>query len=144
MSSVLVSIKNLSIHFGGLKAVDNVSFDIQDKEILGLLGPNGAGKTTCFNMISGVYKPTAGEIYLDGKRTDGLPPHKMAALGVGRTFQVVKPFAGLSVEDNVIVALGMPHYSRFIDSWKFWKTNASREKARHILETVGLLHEAET
>ena len=144
MSSVLVSIKNLSIHFGGLKAVDNVSFDIQDKEILGLLGPNCAGKTTCFNMISGVYKPTAGEIYLDGKRTDGLPPHKMAALGVGRTFQVVKPFAGLSVEDNVIVALGMPHYSRFIDSWKFWKTNASREKARHILETVGLLHEAET
>ena len=144
MSSVLVSIKNLSIHFGGLKAVDNVSFDIQNKEILGLLGPNGAGKTTCFNMISGVYKPTAGEIYLDGKRTDGLPPHKMAALGVGRTFQVVKPFAGLSVEDNVIVALGMPHYSRFIDSWKFWKTNASREKARHILETVGLLHEAET
>ena len=144
MSSVLVSIKNLSIHFGGLKAVDNVSFDIQDKEILGLLGPNGAGKTTCFNMISGVYKPTAGEIYLDGKRTDGLPPHKMAALGVGRTFQVVIPFAGLSVEDNVIVALGMPHYSRFIDSWKFWKTNASREKARHILETVGLLHEAET
>ena len=144
MSSVLVSIKNLSIHFGGLKAVDNVSFDIQDKEILGLLGPNGAGKTTCFNMISGVYKPTAGEIYLDGKRTDGLPPHKMAALGVGRTFQVVKPCAGLSVEDNVIVALGMPHYSRFIDSWKFWKTNASREKARHILETVGLLHEAET
>ena len=144
MSSVLVSIKNLSIHFGGLKAVDNVSFDIQDKEILGLLGPNGAGKTTCFNMISGVYKPTAGEIYLDGKRTDGLPPHKMAALGVGRTFQVVKPFAGLSVEYNVIVALGMPHYSRFIDSWKFWKTNASREKARHILETVGLLHEAET
>ena len=144
MSSVLVSIKNLSIHFGGLKAVDNVSFDIQDKEILGLLGPNGAGKTTCFNMISGVYKPTAGEIYLDGKRTDGLPPHKMAALGVVRTFQVVKPFAGLSVEDNVIVALGMPHYSRFIDSWKFWKTNASREKARHILETVGLLHEAET
>lgn len=144
MSSVLVSIKNLSIHFGGLKAVDNVSFDINDREILGLLGPNGAGKTTCFNMISGVYKPTAGEIYLDGKRTDGLPPHKMAALGVGRTFQVVKPFAGLSVEDNVIVALGMPHYSRFIDSWKFWKTNASREKARHILETVGLLHEAET
>ena len=93
MSSVIVSIKNLSIHFGGLKAVDDVSFDIHDKEILGLLGPNGAGKTTCFNMISGVYKPTYGEIYLDGKRTDGLPPHKMASLGVGRTFQVVKPFS---------------------------------------------------
>lgn len=144
MSSVLVSIKNLSIHFGGLKAVDDVSFDIHDKEILGLLGPNGAGKTTCFNMISGVYKPTYGEIYLDGKRTDGLPPHKMASLGVGRTFQVVKPFSGLTAEENVIVALGMARYSRFFESWKFWKTSESRGKARKILDTVGLLNEADT
>ena len=144
LSNVLVSIKNLSIHFGGLKDVDDVSFDIHDREILGLLGPNGAGKTTCFNMISGVYKPTYGEIYLDGKRTDGMPPHKMAALGVGRTFQVVKPFSGLTVTENVIVALGMHNYGSFINSWKFWKTNESRERAMKILETVGLLHEADT
>lgn len=144
MSNVLVSIKNLSIHFGGLKAVDDVSFDIYDKEILGLLGPNGAGKTTCFNMISGVYKPTFGEIYLKGKRTDGLTPSRMASLGVGRTFQVVKPFSGLSVLENVIISLGMPHYNRFFSSWKFWKTKKSIDEARSILETVGLLKEADT
>ena len=119
MSEVLVSVKNLSIHFGGLKAVDDVSFEIHKGEILGLLGPNGAGKTTCFNMISGVYKPSSGGVYLDGVCTNGLPPHKMAALGVGRTFQVVKPFAGLTAEENVIVALGMPHYSRFAGCWRF-------------------------
>lgn len=144
MSEVLVSVKNLSINFGGLKAVDDVSFDIHKGEILGLLGPNGAGKTTCFNMISGVYKPTSGEIYLGGTRTDGLPPHRMASLGVGRTFQVVKPFAGLSVEENVLVALGMEHYDRFSASWKFWKTNESRAAAAKLLEMVGLAKEAHT
>lgn len=140
--AALVSVKNLSIQFGGLKAVDNVSFEIGQGEILGLLGPNGAGKTTCFNMISGVYKPTGGEIWFDGKRTDGLPPHKMASLGVGRTFQVVKPFSGLSVEENVIVALGMKHYGKFFASWRFWNTQESRDKAAELLELVGLAKEA--
>lgn len=144
MGDVLVSVKNLSIHFGGLKAVDDVSFDISHGEILGLLGPNGAGKTTCFNMISGVYKPTSGQIFLDGVRTDGLSPHKMAALGVGRTFQVVKPFSGLTVEENVLVALGMPHYGKFSGSWKFWKTAESRADAMKLLEMVGLAKEAQT
>ena len=144
MSDILVSVKNLSINFGGLKAVDNVSFDIHRREILGLLGPNGAGKTTCFNMISGVYKPTSGEIYLEGRRTDGLPPHKMAALGVGRTFQVVKPFSGLTVEENVIVALGMPQYNSFFGSWASWSTPKNRAEAQKILETVGLSDESAT
>ena len=142
MSEVLVSVKNLSIHFGGLKAVDDVSFEIHKGEILGLLGPNGAGKTTCFNMISGVYKPSSGGVYLDGVCTNGLPPHKMAALGVGRTFQVVKPFAGLSAEENVIVALGMPHYSRFAGSWRFWKAQDNRAAAMELLRLVGLEKEA--
>ena len=142
MSEVLVSVKNLSIHFGGLKAVDDVSFEIHKGEILGLLGPNGAGKTTCFNMISGVYKPSSGGVYLDGVCTNGLPPHKMAALGVGRTFQVVKPFAGLTAEENVIVALGMPHYSRFAGSWRFWKAQDNRAAAMELLRLVGLEKEA--
>lgn len=140
----ILSVKNLSINFGGLKAVDNVSFDIGHQEILGLLGPNGAGKTTCFNMISGVYEPTSGEIYLKGKRTDGLPAHQMASLGVGRTFQVVKPFNGLTVEENVIVSLGMPHYNNFFRSFKFWYTKTNKEAAKKILETVGLEQEAST
>jgi ABC-type branched-subunit amino acid transport system ATPase component len=140
MSSVLLSARNLSIHFGGLKAVDNVSFELNKGEILGLLGPNGAGKTTCFNAISGVYPPTSGEIFFDGRRTNGIPPHGMAKLGVGRTFQIVHPFAGLSARDNVIVALGGSHYSGgFWRSLASWKKKSVADKAGEILQTVGLL-----
>lgn len=142
MTNKILSIKDLSINFGGLKAVDNVSFDISRQEILGLLGPNGAGKTTCFNMISGVYRPTSGEIWLNGKRTDGLSAHEMASLGVARTFQVVKPFSGLTVEENVIVSLGMPHYKNLIRSFRFWHTKTNIKAARDILKTVGLEQEA--
>ena len=142
MTDNSLSVKDLSRIFGGLKAVDNVSFDTGRKEILGLLGPNGAGKTTCFNMISGVYSPTSGEIRLNGKRTDGLSAHRMASLGVGRTFQVVKPFSGLTVEENVIVSLGMPHYNNFIRSCSFWRTKANIKAAGDILKTVGLEREA--
>lgn len=143
MARPLVSVKELSKQFGGLKAVDDVSFEIYPGELLGLLGPNGAGKTTCFNMISGVYKPTAGEIRIDDSRTDGLPPHKMAAMGVGRTFQVVKPFSGLSVMDNVIVALGVDIYPHFFRALAPWNTQKTRDKAMEILTMVGLEKEAQ-
>ena len=93
-------------------------------------------------MISGVYKPTDGEILLNGMKTNGLPPYRMAALGVGRTFQVVKPFSGLSVLDNVIVALGMMKYGSFRLSWKFWNTEESRLRATDILRRVGLADKA--
>ena len=139
MSEVLLSLKELSIHFGGLKAVDRVSFDLVSGQILGLLGPNGAGKTTCFNAISGVYRPTDGEIFLAGVKTNGLPPHRMAALGVGRTFQIVHPFTELSVLDNVIVALGQDRYrGNFLRSFSSWRKPDVREKAEGILKTVGL------
>ena len=95
-------------------------------------------------MISGVYKPTSGEIWLNGKRTDGLPAHQMASLGVGRTFQVVKPFSGLTVEENVIVSLGMPNYNSFTRSCRFWHTKANITAANDILKTVGLEKEAST
>ena len=136
--AITLSVKVLSKHFGGLKAVDNVSFDLFKGEILGLLGPNGAGKTTCFNMISGVYKPTHGEIWLEGQRTDRLPPHKMASLGIGRTFQVVKPFAESTVLENIIVALGMNNYPRIYSSFGKWFTKQSIDVAEAILEQVGL------
>ncbi|MDR1377127.1 MAG: ABC transporter ATP-binding protein [Synergistaceae bacterium] len=137
--NALLSVRNLSIHFGGLKAVDQVSFEVRAGEILGLLGPNGAGKTTCFNAISGVYRPTAGEIHLDGRRTDGLPPHRMAALGIGRTFQIVRPFSGLSVRDNVAVALGGDRYrGNFLRSLALWRRKNILDKSLSILETVGI------
>jgi ABC-type branched-subunit amino acid transport system ATPase component len=139
-SNILLSVRNLSLHFGGLKAIDNVSFELRDGEILGLLGPNGAGKTTCFNAISGVYSPTAGEIVFGGRRTNGVPPYGMAKLGVGRTFQIVHPFSGLSVRDNVIVALGGRHYrGNILRSLASWKKKSVADEADAILRTVGLL-----
>ncbi len=99
----LLSIKGVTLRFGGLVAVDHVSFDVERQQIVGLIGPNGAGKTTLLNIISGVYRPLEGEIWFNGRRIDGLPPHRIAKLGIGRTFQIVKPFSGMTVRENVAV-----------------------------------------
>lgn len=138
----LLQVRSLTKHFGGLRAVDGVSFDVHSGEILGLLGPNGAGKSVCFNLISGVYAPTAGEIHFAGRRSDGLPPHRMAALGLGRTFQIVKPFAKLSVLDNVRVACGVHHYSGLLRSLTSWTGRSIQQKAMELLEKVGLAEAA--
>ena len=134
----LLSIRNLSKRFGGLHAVESVSFDLMDGEILGLLGPNGAGKTTCFNMISGVYTPTEGTIHFRGRRTDGLEPHEMAGLGVGRTFQIVRPFAAMTVAENVMTALGRSNYTGLHALVRAWNTRTTRLRAVELLERVGL------
>ena len=99
----MLEVRHISKSFRGLRAVSDASFDIPAGSINGLIGPNGAGKTTIFNMVAGVYAPDAGEIRFEGKRIDGLRPDQVCAAGIGRTFQLVKPFAGLSVLDNVIV-----------------------------------------
>jgi ABC-type branched-subunit amino acid transport system ATPase component len=134
----LLSVRNLSKRFGGLHAVESVSFDLMDGEILGLLGPNGAGKTTCFNMISGVYAPTEGTIHFRGRRTDGLEPHEMAGLGVGRTFQIVRPFASMTVAENVMTALGRSNYTGLHALFRAWNTRTTRLRAMELLEQVGL------
>ena len=138
MSGALLQVKNLSIHFGGLRAVDGVDFEINRGEIFGLLGPNGAGKTVTFNLISGVYKPSGGEVWFDGRRIDGLPPHAIAALGLGRTFQIVKPFPSLTVLDNVLVARGISRYPRAASLWTSWRSGRERREAMALLERVGL------
>jgi branched-chain amino acid transport system ATP-binding protein len=138
MSERLLEVKNLSIRFGGLHAVDGVDFHIQRGEILGLLGPNGAGKTVTFNLISGVYKPTGGEIWFDGRRIDGLPPHAIAARGLGRTFQIVRPFPTLSVLDNVLVARGIACYPNARCLWTSWRSRKQAAAAMALLERVGL------
>jgi branched-chain amino acid transport system ATP-binding protein len=93
-----------TIRFGGLVAVNELDIQVQKGEIYGLIGPNGAGKTTIFNLLTGVYKPTSGEIYIDGRRTDGLRPYEIAARGVSRTFQNIRLFPSMSVLENVMTA----------------------------------------
>ena len=99
----LLEVDGLSKSFSGLRAASNLTFSVGQGELAALIGPNGAGKTTCFSMIAGVIRPDAGRVHLDGRRVDGLRADQICRAGVGRTFQVVKPFAGLSVLDNVIV-----------------------------------------
>jgi branched-chain amino acid transport system ATP-binding protein len=138
MSKALLALKGLSKNFGGLRALDQVNFDVRKGEILGLIGPNGAGKTVCFNLISGVYRPSAGEIVFSNRRTDGTAPHQIACLGVGRTFQIVKPFASLSVLENVLVARGIARYNRFTKIWTSWKSSSEVKKGMRMLGRVGL------
>jgi len=138
MEQPLLEVQELSKHFGGLVALDHVNFDVMSGEILGLIGPNGAGKTVCFNLISGVYKPTSGKILFNGQRTDGAAPHQIAKEGIGRTFQIVKPFASLSVLENVLVAQGISRYDSFPRMWSAWKSKSETTEGLRILERVGL------
>lgn len=124
----LLHVQNVTKRFGGLVAVDNVSFEIAQGETLGLIGPNGAGKTTLFNSISGTYTPEEGNIVFSGEQIKGIAPHDVAKRGLVRTFQIVKPFAGLNVVDNVKVGAFLRHAN----------THVAEEKAREIVEFVGL------
>jgi branched-chain amino acid transport system ATP-binding protein len=101
---VLLEVKGLTKHFGGLAAVQRVDFEIKRKEIVSLIGPNGAGKTTLFNLISGVYAPNSGEILLDGQNLVGLRPFEVCQRGIGRTFQIMQPFPHLTVLENVVTS----------------------------------------
>ena len=100
----LLSLREVCKNFGGLRAVSNVSLDLEQGEILGIIGPNGAGKTTLFNAITGFYPADGGEILFNGMRLNGLKPHQICQKGLVRTFQIVKPFLQLTVLDNVVVA----------------------------------------
>lgn len=124
--------------FGGITALKGVTMEAYEGEILGLIGPNGAGKTTLFNVITGVHRPDRGRVYFKGRDITGLPPHTIARLGVARTFQIVKPFKGLTVLENVTAAAfygprGQEH------SFK-----TAEEKAWEVLRLVGLEEHAET
>ena len=100
---VVLEVRNLSRSFGGLKAVQDVSFKLRRNEILGIIGPNGAGKTTLFNLLNGFLRPGTGEILLDGREMSGRKPHELCEAGIGRTFQIMRPFLRMSISDNVVV-----------------------------------------
>jgi branched-chain amino acid transport system ATP-binding protein len=108
MNPPLLRVSGLSRWFGGLRAVDEVSFDLRSNEIVGLIGPNGAGKTTLFEAVSGFIRPTKGTVTFDGLDITGQPPHRLARLGIGRTFQIVQPFRDVSVLENVIAGVVGP------------------------------------
>jgi len=105
----LLEVRNLSMKFGSLLANSDVSFDVERGTIVGLIGPNGAGKTTLFNCVAGLYKPSSGKVFFDGRDVTGFPAWKMARLGVGRTFQVVRPLKEMTVFENILVGAYMRH-----------------------------------
>ncbi len=128
----LLKVENLSKHFGGLMAVHRVSFEIREGEIVGLIGPNGAGKTTVFNLISGLLDPDEGRVFLRDHELTRLKPYRKSLLGIGRTFQIVRPFDGMTVLENVMV----PTLARHRDP------SEARRLAMSVLEEVGLASEA--
>jgi len=129
----LLEVKNLTKSFGGLIAVNNVSFSVDEGEILGIIGPNGAGKTTLFNLITGYLKPDSGKIIFKGEDITGLPPNAIANKGLVRTFQIVRPFRHLPTIANILVALNSPRGRKRIE----WIKTPER-KAMDMLEDVGL------
>jgi branched-chain amino acid transport system ATP-binding protein len=113
----MIVVENLSKHFGGIKAVNDVSLSIAPGTITGLIGPNGAGKTTLFNVIAGLHAPTTGRVLLDGEDITGLPPHELFVRGMLRTFQIAHEFSTLTVRENLMLVPGGQSGERLVDSW---------------------------
>jgi len=125
---IIFQIKKVSKSFGGVKAVNQVSFQVQEKKIIGLIGPNGAGKTTLFNLITGFLKPDEGQVYFENRDITNLKPHKICQLGIGRTFQVVRPLSTLTVLENIVTATLLRH-----NNYK-----EAKEYAIYIAQITGL------
>jgi len=135
---VLIKVRNIKKSFGGLVAVDNLSFDLLEGEVLGIIGPNGSGKTTIVNIITGFLKPGSGEVFFMDKRLTGLPPFRIAELGVTRTFQIVRPYPSMKAYKNLIVPLWSPRARRFAGS-----RGGDRDAvAIDLLEEVGFERDA--
>jgi branched-chain amino acid transport system ATP-binding protein len=130
----LLTLTDVSKNFGGIKALDSLSFSIAQNEVLGIIGLNGSGKTTTVNIISGFAKPDSGHIRLNDREITGLPPHKIAALGIARTFQTVRPFHNLPAYKNLIVPLYSPRIRKFTESGRWGDRDAV---ALDLLEEVG-------
>lgn len=128
---MFLEVNNVAKHFGGVKAVNNTSFHVNQNEILGIIGPNGAGKTTLFNLISGNYLVTSGDIIFQGENITNQKPYDLCKKGIGRTYQVVKPFGNISVLDNVIVGAFN----------KFNRKDEAEKYSLEILKKVGLYDE---
>ena len=144
----VLEMQNVEKHFGGVHAIDNFSVKIEHGKIHGLIGPNGAGKTTIFNNITGIYAPDSGKILFLGKDITGSSPHRVAQLGIGRTFQNIRLFSNLSVMENVVIASGMdatynmPQALLHTKKYKELEQHL-QDKAMGLLEIVGLQDKAD-
>ncbi len=129
---MMLNVSQLTKVFGGLTAVNDLSFNVNRGEIVGLIGPNGAGKTTIFNLLTGAISPSKGDIIYEDRRLNGLKPHQVCKIGLTRTFQVVQPFPDITVLENALVGA-------FV---KTSRTDIAEQKAKDALARVGLLHKA--
>ena len=143
MAEPLLRVKHIVKTFGGIRAVDDCSLDVRPGTITGLIGPNGAGKTTLFNVIMGLYAPDAGQVFFDGHRLDGLPPHAIARRGLIKTFQIPRELRNLTVLENLMIAAPSPAGESLLDLFRrpFEIRKQERDiihRAEGVLETVGL------
>jgi len=139
----LLVLRNATIQFGGLIAVNSVSFSLESGDLFGLIGPNGAGKTTCFNLITGVYEPTHGEVLYKDRSLAGLPPNRIAALGICRTFQNIRLFPALSCLENVMVGSFLRHRTPLVSALldappAIRETERLKGEALQLLKTLDL------
>ena len=136
---VLLATKDLTVQFGGLTALDSVTFDIRRGEILGLIGPNGAGKTTCFNAITGVYRPSAGSVTFDGETLGRIKRHQITRRGIARTFQNIRLFGEMTALENVMVGTDARHRTS-VPGALFRSPRHRREERSAIERSAALLH----
>jgi branched-chain amino acid transport system ATP-binding protein len=139
--SALLEVRNLTRSFGGVRAVDDLSFDLARGELLAMIGPNGAGKSTCFNMLNGQLRPDAGDILLDGETIIGRKPRDIWRRGVGRTFQIAATFHSMTVIENVQMAL-ISHAKRTFHAWTPARAHF-RDEAHALLAEVGMVAHAD-
>ncbi|MEW7009025.1 ABC transporter ATP-binding protein [Lentilitoribacter sp. EG35] len=144
----MIVVNDLHKHFGGLRAVDGASLEIKTGSITGLIGPNGAGKTTLFNIIAGHYKPTSGQVFLDGEDISGLTPHELFAKGLLRTFQIAHEFSSLTVRENLMMVPDRQLGENLIDTWirpskVREQEEIVRQKANDVIEFLEISHVAD-
>ena len=149
ISATLLSVRGLSVQFGGVRAVSDVSFDVQRGEVFTLIGPNGAGKTTVFNLISRIYRPTAGDIAFEGRSLSDLAPHDIASLGIARTFQNIELFENATVLQNLLIGR---HRHSSVSLWQCGLFTgrvraaeiAARRKVEEVIDLLDLQHHRES
>jgi branched-chain amino acid transport system ATP-binding protein len=134
----ILRVENLGKSFGGVKALSGVSLEVRPNEILGLIGPNGAGKTTFFNCVCGVFSPDSGKVFLEGRDITNQPTHRIARLGIGRTFQIVKPFKNITLERNILASLSKPYTGGLSPIMLGTGLKKKRAEVLRLLKLVGL------